>query len=186
MTENNRIEIPLSKAKLTKHLVFSIIFAIAGLWMIISNPQTSNPVFNNPIIKIVAAYGATIMGGLGIYYYTKKLFDKKPGLILSAEGIYENTTAFKFGLIPWTDISDIYERSVQASIASKQHFVTVGLLNPDKYISSATNLLKRKLLAANAKSYGSPIHISANGLKIKHKDLLKLAKEYFDKYKQQV
>ena len=186
MTENNRIEIPLSKAKLTKFLVLSIIFTIAGLWMIISNPQTSNPVFNNTIIKIVAAYGATVMGGLGIYFYTKKLFDKKPGLILSAEGVYENTTAFKFGLIPWTDISGIYERSVQASIASKQHFVTVALFNSDKYISRTSNFLKRKLLEANTKSYGSPIHISANGLKINHKDLLKLAKEYFDKYKQPV
>ena len=183
MKENNRIEIPLSKAKLTKQLAFSILFAIAGLWLIISNPQTNNPVFNNPIIKAIAAYGATIMGVLGIFFYSKKLFDKKPGLILSEQGIYENTTAFKFGLIPWTDISGIYERSVRASIASKQYFVTVGLLNPHKYISGATNLLKRKLLAANTKSYGSPIHISTNGLKIKHKDLLNLAKEYFEKYK---
>jgi hypothetical protein len=45
MTENNRIEIPLSKAKLTKHLVFSILFAIAGLWMIISNPSDKQPCF---------------------------------------------------------------------------------------------------------------------------------------------
>jgi hypothetical protein len=90
------------------------------------------------------------------------------------------------GLFPGQIFQRIYERSVQASIASKQHFVTVGLLNPDKYISNATNPLKRKLLQANAKSYGSPIHISANGLKIKHKDLLNLAKEYFEKYKQTV
>ena len=151
--------------------------------MIISNPQTSNPIFNNPIVKAIGSYGSTIMGLLGIYFFTKKLFDKNPGLTLNEQGIYDNTSAFKFGLIPWSDISEIYEKTVQASMASKQYFVTIGLTNPDKYISRETNTLKRKLLQANSKSYGSPIHISTNGLMTNHKDLLKLINEYFEKYK---
>jgi len=183
MKENNKIEILLSKAKLTKLLIFSVLFLSGGLWMIISNPQTSNPVFNNPILKTIASYGSTIMGLLGMYFFTKKMFDKNPGLVLSDQGIYDNTSVFKFGLIPWTDISEIYEKTVQASIASKQYFVTIGLNNPDKYISRETNALKRKLLIANAKNYGSPIHISTNGLMTNHKDLLKLVNEYFEKYK---
>ncbi|MBS4044304.1 MAG: hypothetical protein KGZ59_10850, partial [Chitinophagaceae bacterium] len=87
MTDNNRIEISLSKAKLTKLLIFSVLFLLGGLWMIISNPQTSNPVFNNPVLKTIAFYGSTIMGLFGIYFFTKKLFDKEPGLILSEQGI---------------------------------------------------------------------------------------------------
>ena len=183
MTESNRIEISFSKTKLTKLLIFSVLFLLGGLWMIITNPQTSNPVFNNPIIKTLASYGSTLMGLLGIYFFTKKLFDKKPGLVLSEHGIYDNTSTFKFGLIPWSDISEIYAKSIQASIASKQYFVTIGLVNPDKYISRETNVLKRKLLIANSKSYGSPIHISTNGLTTNHKDLLRLVTEYFEKYK---
>jgi len=183
MTDNNRIEISLSKAKLTKLLIFSVLFLLGGLWMIISNPQTSNPVFNNPVLKTIAFYGSTIMGLFGIYFFTKKLFDKEPGLILSEQGICDNTSTFKFGLIPWSDISEIYEKTIQASIASKQYFITIQLINPDKYISRETNFLKRKLLIANSKSYGSPIHISTNGLKTNHKDLLKLVNEYFEKYK---
>ena len=183
MTENNKIVIELSKSKLTKLLIFSILFLLAGLWMITTNPQTSNPVFNNPIVKAIASYGSTIMGLFGIYFFTRKLFDKKPGLIIDENGIYDNTSAFHFGLIPWSDISQIYERTVQASIASKQHFVTVGLINPDKYISRENNAIKRKMLAVNANSYGSPIHISTNGLKINHNDLLKILNEEFTKYK---
>jgi hypothetical protein len=178
-----KIEIPLSKSKLTKLLAFSIIFLIGGLWMIIANPQISNPVFNDPIIKTVGGYGSAIMGFLGIYFFAKKLFDKKPGLVIDENGIYDNTSIFNFGLIPWTDISKIYERTVQTSFASKQRFVTIGLADPDKYISRETNLLKRKILAANAKNYGSPIHISTNGLKTNNNDLLKLLNEYFEKYK---
>jgi hypothetical protein len=183
MIKNNKIEIELSKSKLTKLLIFSILFLFAGLWMITTNPQTSNPVFNNSILKAIASYGSTIMGLFGIYFFIRKLFDKKPGLIIDENGIYDNTSAFNFGLIPWSDISQIYERTVQASIASKQRFATVGLINPDKYISRETNPIKRKMLAVNAKSYGSPIHISTNGLKINHNDLLKILNEEFAKHK---
>lgn len=184
MTETNKIEIPLSRTKLTKLLFFSVLFLAGGLWMIVTNPQTSNPVFNSPIVKGLASYGSTIMGLFGIYFFSRKLFDKKPGLILSEQGIYDNVSAFKFGLIPWSDISQVYERSVQASIASKQHFITIGLVDPDKYISRETNFLKKKLLQANAKSYGSPIHISVNGLKTNHNELLQLVHSYFEKYHQ--
>ena len=185
MTENNKIEIVLSKSKLTKLLIFSILFLCGGLWMILTHPQISNPIFNNPIVKAIGSYGATIMGLLGIYFFSKKLFDKKPGLIIDKNGIYDNTSAFNFGLIPWSDISQIYERTVQASIASKQRFVTIGLTNPDKYISREKNFLKRKLLTANASSYGSPIHISTNGLKINHSDLLRILNEEYVKFKTQ-
>lgn len=183
MTEGKKIEIALSKLKLTKLLIFSILFLCGGLWMIVSDPQTSNPVLNNQFIKAIASYGSTIMGLLGVYFFSRKLFDDKPGLVIDENGIYDNTSAFNFGFIPWSDISQIYERTVQASIASKQHFITIGLLNPDKYISREKNSLKRKLLSANANSYGSPIHISTNGLKTNHHELLQVLTEEFIKHK---
>lgn len=183
MTENNKIEIALSKAKLIKLLIFSILFLACGLWMIITNPQTSNHVFNNPIIKLIGAYGSTIMGIWGIYFFTGKLFDKKPGLILSEQGIFDNATAFKFGFIPWSDITQIYERNVQTSVVSKQSFLTLGVVNPEDYILKEKNFFKRKLLEANSKNYGSPIHISTNGLTKNHDQLLKLVRTYFEKYR---
>ena len=94
-----------------------------------------------------------------------------------------NNYAFRFGLIPWSDISEIYGQSVQASIASKQHFITVGLKDPDKYISSERNIFKRKLLIANAKGYGSPVQITTNGLKVNHNELLEMVNKYFQQYK---
>ncbi len=183
MADNTKIEIPLSRTKLAKLLFFSILFLIGGFWMVITDPQTSNPLFNNPLIKMLASYGSIIMGAIGTYYFTRKLFDKTPGLVIDKLGIYDNTTAFKFGLIPWADISQIYERSIQVSIASKQYFVTIVLIDPEKYIQKETNTLKRKLLTANANSYGSPIHISTNGLKTNHSDLIKLLTGHFEKYK---
>ncbi|MBS1601619.1 MAG: hypothetical protein JST42_03040 [Bacteroidetes bacterium] len=183
MIEGDKIEIPLSKGKLTKLLFFSVLFLFAGFWIAITDPQVSNAAFNNPIIKGVGAYGSIIMGLFGTYFFTKKLFDNRPGLILDEQGIYDNTSAFKFGLIPWSDICEISAASIQASIASKQHFITLKLVDPQKYIAREKNFFKKKLLQANAKSYGSPIHISTNGIKADHSELLIIVKDYFQKYR---
>ncbi|MBN9380488.1 MAG: hypothetical protein J0H74_06975 [Chitinophagaceae bacterium] len=79
----DQIEIPLSKVKLSKLLVFSVLFLAGGLWVMIANPQTNNPVFSNPMAKAFASYGATIMGLLGIYWFTRKLFD--PGTTIMVQ-----------------------------------------------------------------------------------------------------
>lgn len=184
MSNSSYIEIPPSRMKLAKLVFFCVLFLAGGLWMIVTNPQTSNPVFNNVIVKYLASYGAAVMGLLGIFFFSRKLLDKEPGLVLNEQGIYDNTSAFRFGLIPWSDISHIYEREIQASITSKQRFVTIGLIEPEKYISRETKLLKRKILQINARSYGSPVHISTNGLKTNHNELLVLLNSYFEKYRQ--
>lgn len=183
MIDGDIIEIPLSKRKLAKLLIFSVLFLIAGFWLATTDRQVNNVVFDNPIIKGVGAYGSIVMGFLGIYFFTKKLFDKRPGLILNEKGIYDNTSAFSFGLIPWSDICEISAASIQASIASKQHFITIKLVDPGKYIARERNFFKKKLLQANAKYYGSPIHISANGIKADHNDLLIVVKDYFQKHR---
>jgi hypothetical protein len=177
------IEIPLSKAKLAKLLIFSILFLIVGLWMIITQPETSNPVFNNVFVKALAAYGGTLMGLLGIYFFTKKLFDKRPGIILDSQGITDNSGALSRGLIPWENIDVIFEKTIQASFASKERFITIGLKNPEQYIANETNPVKRKLMSLNSNNHNSPVNISTNGLKIRHGDLLQLMQERLHKYK---
>jgi hypothetical protein len=179
------IRISLHKGKLLKLLVFSIIFLAAGLWMIIAQPQISNPVFNNIFIKVIAAYGSAIMGLLGIYFFTKKLFDKRPGIIIDSRGLTDNSGAISVGLIPWNDIDEIFESTVQASLASKQRFITIGLKNPDKYILAETNFLKRKMMSLNLRSYGSPVHVTTNGLNIKHEVLLQLMIENLEKHRKE-
>ncbi|NMH27920.1 STM3941 family protein [Flavobacterium silvaticum] len=177
----HQIEIPLSKLKLAKFLFFSVIFFVIGIWMIVADPQVSNPVFNNFIVKNIGAYGSLLMGVFGIYFFSSRLFEKKPGLILNDSGIIDSMTIFKFGLIPWSDIVGIYDTDVRTSMASKERFVTIGLAHPQKYIVRESNRFKRKILEANAKTFGSPIHISTNGLKIKHPELLALIRSEFEK-----
>ena len=185
MADSERIEIALSKAKLAKLLFFSIVFLGIGLWIIIAEPEIKNSFFNNPFIKALASYGSVLMGALGIYVSGKKMFDDRPGVVIDDSGFIDNTSAFNFGLIPWSDVSEIFERTMQVSAFSKQSFVTIALVDAEKYIMQEKNLLKRKLLTANTNSYGSPIHISTNSLKTEHKDLLEILTKKFEGYKGQ-
>lgn len=183
MTDNNNIEIPLSNIKLLKLLLFSFLFLIVGIWMIVTNPQIGNPVFNNTLLKMAAAGLSVLLGLAGLFFFIKKLLDKKPGLIINESGIYDNTSVFKFGLIPWSDISQIYDHEVKVSASSTQRFITIGLTDPDKYISRETGSIKRKMMEANAKNFNSPVHISTNALKIDHKELVEIINTCFKKYK---
>jgi len=75
-----KIEIPLSKNKIYRHIVGSLIFIIAGIW-IFSNPdyfQDINIEFlRNPIvIKCIGATSVLFFGLTGIIGI-KKLFAKK-------------------------------------------------------------------------------------------------------------
>lgn len=183
MTGDHTTEIPLSKAKLLKLLVFSIFALCAGLWIVITNPQLSNPIFGDPIFEGIAGYGGIIVGVLGTVGLSIKLLDNSPGLIIDPDGIYENCSIYTFGLIQWDDIEEVYEETVNVGIAqSAQRFVTVVLTNPGVYIARERNPLKRGMMKLNAKHYGSPVHISASTLKIQHAELLQLLREQNHKY----
>lgn len=174
MTKTYKIEVPHSKKQLIKFLIFSVLALVIGVWMIVAKPHTSNPVFDNIIVKNFAAYGAVLMGIFGLYFFSKKLFDKNAGLIIDEEGIIDNSSAVSVGKILWKDIMEITERSIQASITSKQKFITIILKNPEEYISRQTNVIKRKSIAMNVKYTGSPVNISTNGLTMPFEELKNL------------
>ncbi len=85
MPEPIRVEIPLSKTKLVKLLIFSVLFLLIGLWLAIKNPQTSNPIINSIIVKSIVAYGGIAMGVFGIYFFSKKVAASKPGVIMNGK-----------------------------------------------------------------------------------------------------
>ena len=160
MTNTGRIEIPLSKSKLIKNLLGSIVFVVAGLWLLIFQPSVSNSVFNSPLVKYGGGILAVLFGALGIIYFSKKLTDKKPGLIIDEKGVVDNASAVAAGFIPWSDIDHIETAKVM-----KQEFLMLIVKNPGDYLSKQKNMLKRKSMEMNLKHYGSPITISTHGLK---------------------
>jgi hypothetical protein len=164
------IEIPLSKSKLFKLVVFSILFVICGLWMSIYQPESGNGILDNVIVKNTIGFLATLMGGLGIYFIGKKLFDKKPGITIDNEGIVDNSGALSMGRIFWKDVIDIKEKKVPAGF-SNQKFISITVSNPEEYIGKTHSRFKQKTMRMNLKHSGTPINISTNGLNFDFEEL---------------
>lgn len=169
MTEKETIEIAFSKGRITKMLIGFLVFVLLGLWLIIYQPSISNTVFNSPIIKYGVAAAAILFFGFTLVYSVIKLVDKKPGLVIDKDGIFDNSTATAVGLIPWNDIKGVSTVKVM-----KQEFVVISVNNPDHYISKQKNVLKRKSMEYNRNNYGSPITISANVLNCDASELVEI------------
>jgi len=178
MRETERIEIQLSKSKLTLLFLGSIMFVGLGVWYVISPPKVYISIFSNPIEVFIVGLASIFFFGLVGFLIFKKFFDKSPGLIISNEGVFDNSSGVSAGFVPWTDIVEIKETKV-----FNQTFINLVVRNPQDYIDRQNSAFKRKLTKINYNSYGTVIGFSANGLKIKYKELKDLLDERFADFK---
>jgi hypothetical protein len=164
----NRIEIPISKTKISILLVGAIMFVLLGILFIITPDTFISSIFRNPQTIKLAGIAGVLFFGAALVYGLRKLFDKKSGLIVDETGIIDNTNASSVGLIKWSDITDIRTEKVMST-----KFLLIYTSNPDKYLERAGGL-KRKLMQGNMKMYGTPLSITSNTLKYNFDKLEKL------------
>lgn len=170
--KHHRIEIPLSKKKLFLLLIGAIVFVALGTWFVMS-PETFS---KGPLRSVTAIYlvgmASIVFFGFAALYILRKLPDSKPGLIIDETGITDNSSAIAAGHIPWTDIDSLSVITIQ-----KQSFILFNVHHPQDYIDRQKGILKKKMMQMNVRLYGSPLLISASGLKIGFEELYKLVSE---------
>ena len=169
MTTGQRIEIPLSKSKIISMLIGALIFVAIGLWFVVAPPKIDNSYWDNPTKIAIVGYASIIFFGLCAVVLTRKLPDTKPGLIIDDKGLTDNSSGLSAGHILWTDIKNISVLEIH-----KQKLLMLEVNNPQDYIDRQDSLFKRKGMQLNYKMYGTPLSITANGLKIPFKELLAL------------
>ena len=174
MTTEQRIEIPLDKSKIILMLAGALVFVAIGFWFVIAPPQISNAYWGNPTRMAIAGYASIFFFGLCAVVLMPKLQDTKPGLIIDDTGLTDNSGALSSGHILWTDIENISVLQIQ-----KQELLMIAVKNPQDYFGRQKNLLKRKAMELNYKMYGTPVSITANGLKIPFQELLALVSQRF-------
>lgn len=171
--------VALSRVKLMLLIVGALGFVGAGLWMFLVDDAAlqgmggplRNPVFVHRMgVVSMVFFGACLLAGL------RKLFDTKPGLVFSPEGLLDNASAAAAGLVPWNEIIGADVLKVQST-----RFLVVRVVNPQRYVEQGGKL-KRMLNQANFKQFGSPIQISATALKINFDELVDLFNTYLMKY----
>jgi hypothetical protein len=178
MSEEDQIEIPLSKQKLYLMLFGSIIFVGIGTWLVVNPPKSSHPIFGNPMIILISGISAIVFFGYIAFTLFKKLPDNKPGLIINSKGIIDNSSGVSAGLVLWKDIIEISTTNVM-----NQKFLMFILKNPEEYINRQIGIVKRKAMEINYRSYGSPISISANTLDTNFEELYELLQRKFNENK---
>jgi len=167
----NKIEIPLSKTKIVLGVFGALCFVIIGLFFIINSEKIISPIMTDPkIIWIVGVAGVLFFGAASIYGF-KKMFDKNIGLTIDEIGIIDNTHAASIGLIRWTDITEITTKQVMST-----KFFLIFTKNPTEILENVS-VVKRKLMIANMKMFGTPLSITTTSLKYNFNDLEKLLQD---------
>jgi hypothetical protein len=154
-----KIEIPVSKGKMGKLTLYSLLLTAGSVWMLVSKSNGSNRMLNIPGIKTGIAIVGILFFGFSLIYYIKKWLNKKPAIIIDDMGITVQSGAISVGNIPWQDITGL-TRFREAS----QEFLAILLKDPQSYITRQSGGWKRWLMRMNYKRYGSPVQIPANAV----------------------
>ncbi|MDO4794566.1 MAG: STM3941 family protein [Brachymonas sp.] len=171
--------IALSKTKLLLLLLLACLFVAVGVWMVQLDPAeiAARGRYKSPWLAHGAGMGSIVCFGAFALFFVKKLFDTKPGLLLTARGIDENASLLAAGFVPWSDIAgfDVYHMQ-------GQRVLVVMLHDPNKYITASRNPLVRKMRQASTRMCGSPVALSANALQIGFDELHELCRQYHKQY----
>ncbi len=162
----HKIAIELSKKKLVVFLIAGVVFVIIGYLGAVKPECFVSPVFRSQEIIRVSGIAGVCFFGIGIIFITKKLFDNKPGLIIDKFGITDNTNATSIGLIEWDDITMVERKQIMST-----KFLLLHVKNPEKYIERGKNGISKRAIQMNFRTYGTPISITSNSLKINFEEL---------------
>lgn len=171
----DEIRIPLSKTKIILLLIGALIFILGDAWGVIDPERFSSITFSKNAVSISGLAGVLFFG-LCFVFIAKKVFSRKPGLIINNDGIIDNSNATSVGLIAWDDITGMKPLEIASS-----KILVIMTSNPEKYIEHSKNIISKKAMKANYKMYGSPLSIISNSLKIKFSELENLIEEQIAK-----
>ena len=174
------VKIPLSKTQIIFMFIGALLFVVAGIWVIaIPTSKVELPgilrVVPPPMFALVGIASIVFFGWCSISI-SFKIFSNKPGLVLNKDSFWDNSSGSSAGHIPWSNVLEIGTLEV-----ASQHLITILISNPEEIIEKQ-GFTARFWMKQNYKIYGTPIHISANALKIKHKELFRLLKDKYDEY----
>jgi hypothetical protein len=124
-----------SKLKYAVLLLIAIFFVSVGAMMVMDANAKDAWI----------GWGCIIFFGAGIPLFAREMFDTKPRLVLSDEGVFDRTLGV--GIIPWSEITGATLRSV-----NRNNFICLEVRNPERWTARMPPL-KRAMVSAN-KAFG--------------------------------
>jgi hypothetical protein len=170
--------IEVNKSKVSFLLLLSVVFVLLGIWLVSAKDDEIQNfgVFRNPFFIHGVGVMSVITFGFFMFGYARKLFDSKPGLEITKDGLYDNSTGISVGLISWNDITSFKIVKVKS-----QRFLAVMVSNPEKYISRGSSLT-RFFRRMNLTMYGSPTIVTSSTLNMNFDELVSILNTYRSRY----
>ena len=93
----NKIEIPLSKSKISLLLIGALVFVILGTLFLITPDTFISPIFRNPqAIRIAGIVAVLFFGAVGVYGFKRKLMQGNMKMYGTPLSITSNTLKYNF------------------------------------------------------------------------------------------
>lgn len=157
-------EIPINKSKAIKQFVVFILLLLVFTLMAVK-PQLFVKSNGTGFVKVIG-YIVSFILVLCTAFVAQKVFDKKPGLIMDNEGIIDASLGVVFPKLSWKDITEIKHLESEG-----KHYLKISIKNPQGFIATEPNTMKRKMLEMNYKTLKTPVNIAASRLKIDFDEL---------------
>ncbi len=166
------VRIAANKVKTAIVAIVAIVFAAGGLGMLGVSVFGAAMVWTTAVIGLVSAafFGPIAVGTV------RKLFDARPGLLVDAEGIVDNSSGGAAGRIPWSEIT-----AISTSFLVGQRYVNVHVIDPERFLVRGTRV-QRFFRRRNMAMIGTPISISPNGLAVNFDALEAALVRGFERY----
>lgn len=171
-------EILLSKRKTLILMIGALLFILLGAWFSLEPSRFVGGMFRQELLIRVVGVACLLFFGFALVQAIRQFIRPKAGLRFSADGIDIDLGNNFRGLIEWRQIAGFSETQV-----SGQHLIMINLENPDAFIEKETSKFRKKIMKFSNETYGSPIAISATGLRTTHEELLQTVREYFIRFK---
>ena len=160
-----KIEISRSRIKLFFLLLAALGFVVLGIWMILASGTN---------------WFEKIMGGISVLFFgasvpfgVKQSLSNDIGLEFSKAHLIKEPKSNKKMVLPWDEIEGFAEVNIKGS-----KIIIIMINHPQDWIDQETSLIKRKIMQLNYNACGTPFSVSASGLRIRHKELLALLREF--------
>jgi hypothetical protein len=170
---SDRRVIPVAKGSLARFFAVSLL-GIAGFgYLAFGRPGDTTPLAL--LLRGLSAAGILFCTLSGVFA-ARRLFDPRPGLVLDAEGLIDNSNVIGAGRVRWDEITEI-----RVTRAGPQRFLTVVVEDPRRFIDRGGSL-RRRVYEANYRKAGSPVNVTARTLRIPFDDLVAATSEYYRRY----
>ena len=172
------ISIPVSKTKIWKTAAIAAIMFVIGLifYLYVSEMTFDHPtIFSNPTrAREIGELLLAISAFLVVMLFLLSL-KATPGLVLSGDGIVENSGSYSLGFIPWSDIEGFQKVPI-----GKTFMLYVILRDSNRYLSRC-GPIKRAYLSAAMKVAPSPVAIG-DAFEMNFDDLVQLIVDHHRKF----